>query len=111
MKQIFAMAIISLLSFSASAYQDGTYSCKNKNLKIPDNVYKVHTVNIGGISVPHIEATIYFSMNEGSSNPKIEVSRLQGFASVGSNNKGTDILMLLGLRLTFVNNDLDNCQR
>lgn len=102
MKLVIAM-MISLLSVSAFAYVDGTFSCKNVE-GLPNNVYKVSTDAAG---VPMLEATRYYRQTETSPTTK---TVLKGYAMVAESSEGVDALVLGGVTLDFDGDKLANCK-
>ena len=111
MKRIFAIAFISLISFSAAAYKDGTYNCKNRSAKLPDNVYKIQTLNVGGVSIPHVEVTLYFFSVPRDENSTIVDAHLKGLATVSSSAKDTETLQVAALNLSFEGDTFTNCRK
>lgn len=110
------MKTLTLLSFfilgsMASAYEDGTYSCKNRN-GLANDIYKVKTITIPGIEksgVPFIEMTRYYHENPSDVNSRVIENHISGFATKMSNSEGSEILQLAALTFEFDKNRLLNC--
>jgi hypothetical protein len=108
--KLLTLALVIGFSFSAFAYKDGTYTCKNA-VGIPDNVYKIKTVTLieGGIQIPYLELTrhMHKSLTDPNS-PVIEI-RNRGFATVVT-TPDSEVLYLGGLHFEFVGDSLQNCK-
>ncbi|WP_374075626.1 hypothetical protein [Bdellovibrio bacteriovorus] len=108
--KLFLVALATLFTSSAFAYNDGTYRCKTA-VGVPDRIIKIQTQSFpGGAELPYVEITRFFRQNPNDQNSPYEGSTVKGFASV-SYMKGREILMVAALRLDFVNNELQNCKK
>lgn len=100
--------IIALLFMSpaAFAYQDGTYTCKNANKELPDNVYKFETVQIGSIQVPAVEITRYFKKGT-----EMETVVIKGVASVHASSLNSSFVRIGSAVLEFKDGEFLNCKK
>ena len=94
-----------LFSTSAFAYRDGTISCKNGRPELPNNIYKIETVQVGSSSLPYVEITRHFKQGEG-----VQVATVRGFASIHSSKPGSELLQVGNLNLQFENGELFGCK-
>lgn len=104
------MSIVSVLAMalSSSAYQDGTYKCRNSQ-GLPDNRIKIETVSVTGeTKLPLVESTRYYRL--GDAPAPVKSATMKGFAVVSSTND-SDLLLLAALRLEFVDGRLLGCEK
>lgn len=106
-KALFSLVLL----FSASnawAYPTGTFSCRNLE-GLPNNTYKIQQIDLGGVTVPHVEVTRYYKTGS-ETPPVIEEVKITGIATV-SKNSSSENLMIASLRLEFVNGALSGCRQ
>lgn len=97
-----------LLSPSAFAnYVDGTYFCKNPSKDLPDNMYMINTVQVGGASLPTVDITRYIKKGN-----ETDTILIKGLASVHTTTSTKTTSLRLGsVVLEFVDGDFVNCKK
>jgi hypothetical protein len=100
------MIALLLLSPSAFAFQDGTYSCKNSNPEIPNNTYRVESVTLGGIRLPVLDIRRYLKKGEA-----IETLVIQGIGMVSGASETTYTIRLGTIGMEFENGEFTNCKK
>lgn len=97
MKHLLLSGIL-LFASSAFAYPDGTIRCKNQP-GLPDNVYSIKTVNLGGgVQLPAVEINRF---SRGQDAQSIQETHIQGLATVARTNPEAELLMIGAIRLEF----------
>lgn len=111
MKSVFSIAL-AILAFSGTslfaAYPTGTFRCKNAN-GLPDNVYTVRTLSVGGVNIPFVEASRFFRKSSAGQPVEFEEAKISGFAA-SSETESSTVLMIAALRLQFENDKLLGCK-
>ncbi len=97
-----------LLSPSAFAnYVDGTYSCKNPNKDLPDNVYRIQTIQVGGINLPTVDISRFYKKGN-----ETDTIFIKGIASLHTTTSTKTTSLRLGsVVLEFVDGDFVNCKK
>jgi hypothetical protein len=96
MKSLALFLAAALVSFSAQAYQDGTYICSSPTLQL---TYKISTVNLNGVSVPHLDITKKYFKNTTDPTSVNKTYKIQGFATVYKTDTGTETLAIGNMAL------------
>ena len=104
MKSLIILTAI-LFSTNALAYREGTISCKNARAELPNNIYKIETVQVGSSSLPYIEVTRHYKLADG-----VQVATVRGLASVHSSKPNSELLQLGNVNLQFENGELFGCK-
>jgi hypothetical protein len=101
------LALVALTPPAFATYQDGTYNCKNPAKDLPDNIFRIQTTNVNGLSLPTVEVTRYYKKGEG-----MDTVSIKGLASLHSTSSTNTTLIRVGsLVLEFVNGEFINCKR
>ncbi|MCO5142974.1 MAG: hypothetical protein M9962_07790 [Oligoflexia bacterium] len=96
-----------LMSVSAFAYNDGTYNCKNAFKDLPDNTYRINTVNVAGESVPFLEVHRYFRQGENG----VRETTIKGFAAVSKSSDEREFMSIGQMTLQFDKGELFGCKK
>lgn len=108
------LVVLACFTSVASAYKDGTYSCKNQYDGLPNNIYKIQTLPpLGpkGVELPYLEVTRFFRETDGDKQSPILESHISGIAARITNSQGVDDLQLLALTFQFENDQLLQCEK
>jgi hypothetical protein len=109
-----AICASALLSAApALAYKDGTYTCKSAYEGIPAAVYKISTVNMGGIDIPYLDISFSYRQEPGDKSSPLLESKLRGpgLVSIMHNGQETiEALMIGSLRFEFDGDKMKNCK-
>lgn len=98
------------LSFSAHAYQDKTYECRNVD-HLPANTYKITTVELApGIKAPYLEIRRHFRQKTGDVNSQLITAEMKGLATISTTAPGRYAFLIGALRLEFDGDTLLNCR-
>lgn len=95
-----------LVSVSGFAYEDGTYNCGNReNFQV--NIYKVKTLTIDGIQLPHLEVTRHFYKNPNDPKSEDRTYHIQGIANHYTADNDHEVLMLGNMTIELESGRID----
>lgn len=92
MKSLLIAATL-LLSVSALAFQEGTYTCGSRADSF-EAIYKVTALTIEGTALPHLEITKNYFKSPTDPASKDHSFKISGIATVFTNNEGVETLVL-----------------
>jgi hypothetical protein len=98
MKSLALFLGAALVSFSAQAYQDGTYVCGSPVSSL-ELTYKISTVSLNGVSVPHLDITKKYYKKPSDPNSVDKTYQIQGFATVYKTDSATETLVIGNITL------------
>lgn len=98
MKSIFAFICITALAYSAQAFKDGIYSCRNEKAGLEIS-YKIKSLTVGGVTMPHLEVTQTYEKNPNDPNGGPVVYVAKGLATQFVDNAGGEMLALGAMRI------------
>lgn len=87
--------LLSVLFFTLSSYaiQDGTYTCGSR-ANFFDITYKVKTLSVEGIDLPHLEITKNYYKKPTDPKSADKTYLIKGIANVFTNEDGVETLVL-----------------
>lgn len=102
-------SILFFISVNAFAYLDGSYLCPTKK-DLPEDVYRIQTVSLGGISIPYLQITRHYRANLNDKNSPILKSEISGFATLFTgSDKQFEILSIAAITIEITNNKVKGC--
>ncbi|MEQ1722822.1 MAG: hypothetical protein ABL930_06570 [Pseudobdellovibrio sp.] len=98
MKSLALFLTTALVSFSAQAYQDGTYVCGSQASSL-EFTYKISTITVGGVALPHLDITKKYFKKPTDPNSVDKTYQIQGFATVYKTDAGNETLVIGNITL------------
>lgn len=98
-----------LVSVSGFAFQDGTYNCGSRE-NFQENIYKVKTLTIDGIQLPHLDVTRHFYKDPNDPKSEDRTYHVQGIANHYTDNNTHEVLMLGNMTIELESGKI-NCKK
>ncbi len=108
MKNLILVFTFCAASLSSYAYQDGEYTCGNRD-KFFEITYKITTLNLNGSSLPMLNITKKYYKNPAEPNSVEKTYHIDGMATVYSDESGQETLTLGNIAVDVSNGGRPSC--
>lgn len=107
--KMFVLALSFIFSsIAANAYQDGEYTCGNRD-KFFEITYKIKTATIDGATLPLLDITKKYYKNPADPNSVEKTYHIKGVATAFSDETGAETLTLGSIAVDVSNNGRPSC--
>lgn len=108
MKTLLIFASFLFVSLNIWAYQDGEYTCGNRD-KFYETTYKVTTLKADGKHLPYLEITKKFFKNPAQPDSADKTYYIKGFATLFTTDLGQETLTIGSIALDLAENGRPSC--